>query len=344
MTAWMLVYLRLWAACIVISGVLTAIDPRCAACGVLLALGGAIPSWRAAWRNAEQTALRGALVWAGLGIVLGVLAQVQGFLEVPQSGRPWTGRITYLMVLALLAALISVLGARNPGGKAWAILMVLLMLVFLIPWLEAGGRLRRAQGLGQVQLDSPWTVFYGLLVLAGVTNFVPTRYCGAALSVGAGFIVEYLALTRGEWTAATRAAAWPLVAWTLALGWFLGDRAARRPSQGRGALEDLWFWFRDHWGVVWGLRVQERFDRAAELAHWPARLTWFGLVSASAAATHGVPDLPEQAETTLRTLLRRFVAPDRADAFLNTERDALRSTGGRAMMKGDRPPPEPPGG
>ena len=120
---------------------------------------------------------------------------MQALLELPETGRPWTGRITYLMVLLLLASLTSVLGARNPGGKAWAILMVLLVVVFLIPWLESGGRLRRTQGLGQVQLDSPWTLFYGLLGLAGVTNFLPTRHGLAALSLGAGLVLEFLGLT-----------------------------------------------------------------------------------------------------------------------------------------------------
>ena len=53
-----------------------------------------------------------------------MLAQVVALSEPLESGRPWTARVTYLMVLSILAGLISVLGARNPGGGAWAILMV----------------------------------------------------------------------------------------------------------------------------------------------------------------------------------------------------------------------------
>ena len=96
------------------------------------------------------------------------------------------GRLTYLMVLLILAGLVSVLGARSPGGGAWAILMALLVVVFLIPWLEAGGRIRHGQGMAQLQLRSPWTLFYGLLVVAGVTNYLPTRYGPVACAIGNG--------------------------------------------------------------------------------------------------------------------------------------------------------------
>ena len=253
MFVWIGWRLTVWAVLLVISGLLVMLVPALAPWGVMIALCGAIRPWLSAWKGAEGTALRGALVWAGLTIALGLLAQVQALFELPETGRPWTGRITYLMVLAMLASLTSVLGARNPGGRAWAILMVLLVVVFLIPWLEAGGRLRRPQGLGQVQLDSPWTLFYGLLVLAGVTNFLPTRYGLAALSLGAGLVLEFLGLTRTGWTAEARAAVWSTVAWSLALGWWLAEWSNRRPSLGRNSLERLWLWFRDHWGVVWAL-------------------------------------------------------------------------------------------
>jgi hypothetical protein len=318
MFVWIGWRLTVWAVLLVISGLLVMLVPTLAPWGVMIALCGAIRPWLSAWKGAEGTALRGALVWAGLTIALGLLAQVQALFELPETGRPWTGRITYLMVLAMLASLTSVLGARNPGGRAWAILMVLLVVVFLIPWLEAGGRLRRPQGLGQVQLDSPWTLFYGLLVLAGVTNFLPTRYGLAALSLGAGLVLEFLGLTRTGWTAEARAAVWSTVAWSLALGWWLAEWSNRRPSLGRNSLERLWLWFRDHWGVVWALRIQERFNRSAELSRWPARLTWFGLVPAFPATTAAPVESPEQAEAVLRGLIRRFVAAERVDALLNT--------------------------
>ena len=244
-------------------------------------------------------------------------------LELPETGRPWTGRITYLVALTTLASLTSVLGARNPGSKAWAILMVLLVVVLLIPWLEAGGRLRRAQGLGQVQLDSPWTLFYGLLVVAGVTNFLPTRYGPTALAVGSGLVAELVGLTQRGWSGETRALTWSAVVWLLALGWWLADWSSHRPMRGGNDLERLWFWFRDHWGVVWALRIQERFNRTAELSRWPVRLSWFGLARVSPSAKEAIAEPSEQARLTLRGLIRRFVTPERLAALFDAQAGEL---------------------
>ena len=261
------------------SGILAVVMPASGPLATLLVLILGVRTWRAAWKASWGMTLRGALVWAAVAIALGMLAQVVALSEPLESGRPWTARVTYLMVLSILAGLISVLGARNPGGGAWAILMVLLVVVFLIPWLEGAGRLRRAQGLAQLQLDSPWTLFYGLLVLAGITNYLPTRYGPAAIGLGAGLVLEYLGLTRAEWTAPSRAVAWTGVAWLSGASLWLAGWCANQPVSGRNPLERLWFGFRDRWGVVWALRTQERFNRAAELARWPFRLTWFGLAA-----------------------------------------------------------------
>ena len=122
-------------------------------------------------------------------------------------------------------------------------------------------------------------MFYGLLVLAGITNYLPTRYGPAAVGLGGGLVLEYLGLTRTEWTAHREpwcGRAWPGCRGR-ASGWRGG--AGTDLSAGRNSLERLWFGFRDRWGVVWALRTQERFNRAAELARWPFRLTWFGLAA-----------------------------------------------------------------
>ncbi len=172
--------------------------------------------WYGAWIFTRGTALRPVLVWVALALVMSTLAQSAALAEPISSGRPWTGRLTYLAVLAALAALTSVLNARAPGGRVWAGLMVVLVVVFLIPWLEGPWRLRRAHGLELLHLDAPWTIFYGFLVLVGVTNYLPTRFGASASWLALGFILEYLGLTRNEWPVERRAALWSWVAWTLA--------------------------------------------------------------------------------------------------------------------------------
>jgi hypothetical protein len=309
----------LWGLPVAIAGVTIVFDPEHAPIWLALALLGMVRPWLIAWKAAQGTALRGALAWAALAIGLGLLAQVQGCMELSESGRPMTGRLTYVMVLTVLAGLVSVLGARRPGGGAWAILMLLLVVVLLIPWLEVGGRLR-PHGLAGFQFDSPWTLFYGLLVLAGVTNYLPTRYGPAAAVLGGGLVLEYLGLTRPDWAAATRAAIWLGVAWSLALaGWLAAGSGESKPAA-RSDLERSWLWFRDHWGVVWALRIQERFNRSADLAQWPIRLTWFGVTRVSSSGVEASEELFASALATLRGLIRRFVAPERLDTVLSCYR------------------------
>jgi hypothetical protein len=262
------------------------------------------------------------MIWAALALLLSLAAQF-AVLTVPAAGgRMWSGRLTYLSVLATLAALLSVLNARTPGGRVWAGLMAVLVLVFLIPWLEAPWRLRRAEGLAQLQLDAPWTIFYALVVLVGVTNYLPTRFGIAASWLALGLILEYLGLTRIDWPPEKRALLWSWTAWTQAMSIWTARVAAQRRHAACPPLERLWFWFRDHWGVVWGLRTLERFNRTAELKGWPIRLGWFGLEAAGPppardASALAPQDIPPEADAAFRTLVRRFAEPWRLDEVIS---------------------------
>jgi len=293
-------------------------DPARAPLVLLLALGSTGNPWLVAWQGARGTALRPALVWVGLAIVLSVAAQVAALSEPLSAGRPGAGRLIYVAILSILAALVSILNARTPGGRVWAGLMVVLVLVFLIPWLEEPTRLRRAQGLAQLHLDAPWTIFYGLLVVVGLTNYLPTRFGIAAACLGLVFFLEYMVLTRVDWPAERRATIGSWVTWTFAVSlWVARSRAGREPAA-RVSCERLWFWFRDHWGVVWALRVQERFNRSAALYRWPVRLRWFGLEPADPHEADAAPPCPAEAEAAFRGLIRRFAQPWRLDLVSGT--------------------------
>jgi hypothetical protein len=297
---------------------------------------------RDGWKATLGTALRPALVWAALAIAAAVAAQVVGWGEPMEAGRPGAGRLTYLSTLSALAALVSVLNARAPGGRVWAGLMAILVLVFLIPWLEGPWRVRRAGGLTLLHLDAPWTIFYWLLVVVGVTNYLPTRFGAAAGWLALAFLLEYLGLTRDDWPASRRAGLWAWSSWAMATAAWSARWGARRAPPARTDLERLWFWFRDLWGVVWALRIQERFNRTAEWKGWPVHLGWFGLEPVGAPAAGGpgtavefpveapaVADPPE-AEATFRGLIRRFAQPDRIAAVLappDAARLAIRPAG-----------------
>ena len=257
------------------------------------------------WKATRGLALRPALAWAGVAVGLALAGQVAAFSEPVDAGRPWAGHWAYLSSLATLAALISVFGARRPGGGAWAILMGLLVLVFLIPWLEGSGLRLARDGMDRLRLDAPWSIFFALLALAGITNYVPTRFGTAALFVGAALATEFAGLIATGWPPSRRAAAWSVGPIFLSLGvvraW--GRATSREPAP--PGLASLWLWFRDGWGVVWALRVRERFHRAAEASRWPVRLAWQGVEAADPAA------IPAAAEATFAGLIRRFASEDR---------------------------------
>jgi hypothetical protein len=300
---------------------------------VLLGLGGiALAAWPAAapvligagvatafgplaraWKGARGTALRAAVAWCGCALALALAAQVAAWREVPVVGQPLTGHLSYLTSLATLAALTSVLNARTPGGGAWAILMVLLILVFLIPWLEGPNLARDAQGIGRLRLPTPWNVFYVLVVIAGVTNYAPTRYGPATAVLALGFAAEFAGLTRSGDAILAGGRLWSVFPWLLAVAIWTAEGRSRRGREGTSGLERSWFWFRDHWGVVWALRVQERFNCSAEALRWPIRLGWDRVAPASGDGSGSI-DLPIAAEATFQSLLRRFAEPERIEA------------------------------
>ncbi len=272
----------------------------------------AIP-FREAWRAARGTALRPALVWAALGLAFLLCASGLALGEPIAGGRPGAGRLTYISVVCWLAAFVSVLNARVPGSRVWAGLMALLVLIFLIPWLESSLRMRRAEELVQLRLDSPWTLFYGFMVVVGVTNYLPTRFALAAVGFAVTFFLEYLGLTRLNWPPAHRALLWSWVAWTSVLSvWTARWRSDHGPAA-CVPFERLWFWFRDAWGVVWALRIQERFNRTAELKGWRVRLSWFGLAESGPAERDGKVIVPDEAIADFRSLVRRFAQAERVE-------------------------------
>jgi hypothetical protein len=251
---------------------------------LLVLLADAYPLARA-WRANRHTSLAHVVVWAAgawagwVGVVvLGVLRGPAGGLEAAR-----------LVALALTGcAGVAVLGARRPGVTAWNGVVAGLLAVMLLPLAErllAGGTLR----------DPVRVVFVAGTLAVGVLNYLPTRLAPAALVLGAGCAWEAAALlvpgaTPGDWRGWLGVALTP---WLAQVAW------ARRPAPA-SALDRLWLDFRDRFGLVWGQRLREQFNRAAANAGLPARLAWAGLRPRGAA--------DEAALAALRALLKRFAA------------------------------------
>ena len=189
-------------------------------------------------------------------------------------------------------------------------LMGMLVVVFLLPWLEGSGLVGGTEPMDRLRLDAPWSLFFALLGLTGVSNFLPTRRFGACVFVGASFVAEFLGLTATGWPPGRRAACWSLGPALIASGLIVGGMTRGLAPRSKTSLGRLWLWFRDAWGVVWALRVRERFNASAEAAGWSVRLAWIGPVSPDGRSTD---DVPEAAEKVLAALLRRFATPSQIE-------------------------------
>jgi len=287
-----------------IGGLLIVRRPAWAPAAVFVCL--ATASWplARAWRGGRGTALRWAIPWAGLAIAQGMVGQIRALQPRREFASSTAAGWIFLSALAALAATIAILNARRPGAGAWAFLIGTLMLILAcIPNLDGSPLADWPDGEGwsRPRLDNPFTLFFLLLMFVGLTNYAFTRYwlpaglLGVAIWLGVFPVAE-----PGEFASP----------WLLALAAWMAEAQSTRREPAASGLDRLWLWFRDHWGVVWALRVQERFNRAAQAAGWPIRLGWSG---AEPVEGGGPAAIPEGAEATLKALLRRFADADRLD-------------------------------
>ncbi len=282
-------------------------------------------------RKLTGTALRPATVWAMAAIVCAAVAIVFADFEV--SGRPRQAFFVHLAFLTTLAALVSVLGARKPGESAWAILCGLFLVIGLLPMLEGIGLAKRFDTLDRLRLESPWSYFFVLVIVAGAGNYLPTRFGLPALILGAGLGCHLRLLWTPEGRAEWRGDFWFVLPWALAASIAIGARFARasRKYDPPFAFQRFWIPFRDAWGAAWALRVLERVNQTAARNGWPERLTWFGLVdttgseagseidhrqeghSSQSSVTSNLPEAFSNGvalTATLTVFLRRFGSPD----------------------------------
>jgi hypothetical protein len=254
-----------------------------AVCGVAM-LAGLLPLF-VAWRVNRRTTLRPALLWAAAAWLawLGVWSVRAMHQDGPELA---------LLSLSLTGcAGVAVLGARRPHVAAWNFVVGSLLAVYLLPLLPA------LLGRSQVRLELAWLIFQGVVLSMTVVNYAPTRLGFGALLLGVGSGLE-LARLAGWKDGGTEASLWLIAA----SPWFAwAPNAIGRPAT---EADRLWRAFRDRFGLVWGQRQREQFNRAAANAGWGVTLTWSGLQSGRDASGPG-PDDP-RVLGALQAVLSRF--------------------------------------
>jgi hypothetical protein len=89
---------------------------------------------------------------------------------------------------------------------------------------------------------------------------------------------------------------------------------AMRRSQAKPSdpFDLLWLDFRDAFGLLWSLRLQERVNAAAKSAGWEIELAWTGFVDKRPKAAQGIQgiSIPQELRPVMSGLLRRFVSKE----------------------------------
>lgn len=257
----------------------------------LLLLTGVYPLTQALRAN-RSTTLRQSLLWA--------LVAWSAWIGVAWSRvlRPEAeGTVAAYGALCLTGcAGVAVLGARRPGVSAWNFVVVGLLAVLLLPILNGQGALR---------LEAAQELFLIATLVVSLVNYLPTRLALGVVLAAAGCGGE-MARLRGwrlpaemPWLSLVLLAAAPWSAWA---------GLARRRSAAT-AFDRLWLAYRDRFGLVWGQRMREQFNRAAHHAGWPVVLHWRGLYPT---AEHPSPQR-DQLLAMLGAVLKRFDISDKTE-------------------------------
>jgi hypothetical protein len=258
----------------------------------LLMFMGLVPLGRAWWVN-RHTGLVQTLHWAMAAWIAWMATQVSRENAAMMSAAD---PARYLALCLTGCAGVAVLGARRPHVGAWNFVVLGLLAVLVLPLVE--GLLIREQPPGVFQL-----IFLGAVLSVGILNYLPTCFAPAALLLAAGAGAQLLLLIAPPSDPAQRQAVQFVAQLCLILVPWVARARWRRSRLGANEFDGLWLYFRNRFGLVWGQRVREQFNRSALNAGWPVYLTWRGL-----RRTGETLAFPPQVEVieTLRALLRRF--------------------------------------
>jgi hypothetical protein len=219
--------------------------------GLILSFLAIFPLVAAANAN-RKTSLVYATAWAIFAWAAWILAVATGSSDM-----------AYVALSFSACAGVAVLGARRPGAAAWNFVVVGLLVVLALP-------IEQSVAVGTaVYPNTILTAFLATLIGLTVVNYLPTSLgLGAAVfAVGCYFALMDILAT---------APISPSTAFCLGVGPWAA--CFGRTVSGHGhAANRVWLSFRDRFGLVWGLRVREQFNRSAENAGLASRLGWKGI-------------------------------------------------------------------
>jgi hypothetical protein len=181
-----------------------------------------------------------------------------------------------------------------------------LLAVMLLPLAES------LIAAGPLPLAGPRTVFLaGTLAVCILLNYLPTRLAPSAGLLALACAIEVVLVVDPVLLGSRNALAAALSPWLLALTpWVAYGCWQRRPAPA-SEFDRLWLDFRDRFGLFWGQRLREQFNRSAAHAVWSVHLRWSGLRLEPGASVPG-PAVQAAMVATLRALMKRFGTEEEA--------------------------------
>lgn len=260
-------------------------------------------------RSVRQTSLTAAAAWAlwfqGTLTIVAIATLAESRL---QPGL--IDQLRYFTAVSALCPFVAVLGARRGRLLDWS-LFVIVPLILVLEW-PALAQWTRCWNGQRLEFETPTQVGYTVVLLMAVGNFVPTRFVWASVSWMAAWAWELFQLSN-EGT--VKSLSQSLTALLTLVFWANLHGGVRQPPL--GTWNQVWFDFRDWFGLAWAARVSARINEVAEREQWPWRLTSNGLqsITPNAAAPADPADDP-RVQQTFRWLLKPFVDSEWIDERL----------------------------
>ena len=262
----------------------------------LLSIG--LITWR--WRRIRGTTLIAPTIWAVFALACLAAANTAMRSQVVGSIASWQSPLQYFAGVTSLCPAMALFGAKRPQNGAWQFIVLSLWIVLSLPslhcWLVRSGD---AFGIHSAQ---SWFLLVLLIMTAG--NYLVTRFVISSVLVTAAqfaMLGKFLPFSISIPRLAPHSSALCAIAIILVV---LG---LPRKRVVRFSLDRVWLDFRDAFGAVWGLRVQQRVNQSATMYGWNVRLDWQGFTPLEGSTIS--PEIEKPLQDNLRNLLRRFVSP-----------------------------------
>lgn len=254
--------------------------------------------------------VRSAGGWAIAACVVSMLSI--GLRILPNVPAGVTSATHSVAATLCLTPLLDVLGARNPGHRAWPWFVITPMVVVL-QW-STLSHLASERLQTPVTTPLPAAAGFLLVLTMGAGNYFGTANTAACLIGATGICL--LALPLSE------LAAWPGDAFCLAGAVCLAVAALLAEGRLKSAVaphghERLWTDFRDTYGLVWARRVMDRVNQFADREQWPVTMTLDGFRPRRGPGMT-TAELQRPVEI-LRWVLRRFADPDYLESRLSSK-------------------------